>query len=186
MCSTSSSSPTPAAPPTPTLSAPASPPPSALLWEEDHQAAAPVASVSAVASLLAAAAPSVSTTPTSEAPVSQSSHNCRTVVLISPLISPPGSEDTSPCTATVCKSSSDICYLRLEFSTFSTSSPLTTTYTNDSPNGRSQCQSSQFSASSNGLTVPVLCGTNTGYHMILNAEVGHWGERERGCDWVDG
>ena len=91
---------------------------------------------------------------------------------ISSLFSPLGSDDTSPCTAKVCKSSSDICYLRLEFSTFSTSSPLTTTYENTNPNGRSQCQTSQFSASSNGVTVPVLCGTNTGYHMILNAEVG--------------
>ena len=45
------------------------PPQSALLWEEDRQAAAPVASASAVVSLLAVAALSASTTPTSEAPV---------------------------------------------------------------------------------------------------------------------
>ena len=71
----------------------------------------------------------------------------------------------------MCKCSSEVCYLRLDFSTFSTSSPLTTTYTNTNPNGRGQCQTSQFSASSDGVGAPILCGTNTGYHMIVNAEV---------------
>ena len=80
-------------------------------------------------------------------------------------------DDSSPCQATVCKCSSDVCYLRLEFSTFSTSSPMTTTYTNTNPNGRGQCQTSQFSVSSDGVETPVICGTNTGYHMIVNAEV---------------
>ena len=79
--------------------------------------------------------------------------------------------DSSPCQATLCKCSSDVCYLRLEFSTFSTSSPLTSTYTNTNPNGRGQCQTSRFSVSSDGVEAPEICGTNTGYHMILNAEV---------------
>ena len=70
MCSTSSSSPTLAAPQPRTPSAPASPPRSARLWGELPQAAAPVASGPAAVSLLAAAAPSVLTTPTSVAPVS--------------------------------------------------------------------------------------------------------------------
>ena len=70
MCSTSSSSPTPAAPPTPTLSGPATPPQSARLWGDLPQAAVPVASGSAALSPRAVAAPSASITPTSEDPVS--------------------------------------------------------------------------------------------------------------------
>ena len=34
-----------------------------------------------------------------------------------------------------------------------------------------QCVTAQFTATSNGVSTPVICGTNTGYHMILNAEV---------------
>ena len=71
----------------------------------------------------------------------------------------------------VCKSGSDICYIRLDFDSFVMSSPLTTTYQNTNPNGRGQCQTAQFTASSDGVPTPVLCGTNTGYHMILNADV---------------
>ena len=70
MCSTSSSSPTPAAPPTPTLSGPATQPQSARLWGDPPRAAAPAASGSAAPSPRAVAAPSASITPTSEAPVS--------------------------------------------------------------------------------------------------------------------
>ena len=70
MCSTSSSSPTPAAPPTPTLSGPATQPQSARLWGDLPRAAVPAASGSAAPSPRAVAAPSASITPTSEAPVS--------------------------------------------------------------------------------------------------------------------
>ena len=78
---------------------------------------------------------------------------------------------SSPCAAKVCKCSSSVCWLRLDLDGFSISSPLTTTYTNTNPNGRGQCQTAQFTATSGGVSTPVLCGDNTGYHMILNAEV---------------
>ena len=42
---------------------------------------------------------------------------------------------------------------------------------NTNANGRGQCQTAQFTASSDGVATPTLCGTNTGYHMILNADV---------------
>ena len=93
----------------------------------------------------------------------------------------------------VCKSGSNICYIRLDFDNFVMSSPVTTTYQvkshlmsaicrqrfstnyfffqNTNANGRGQCQTAQFTASSDGVPTPVLCGTNTGYHMILNADV---------------
>jgi len=79
--------------------------------------------------------------------------------------------DTSPCTFSVCKSASDICQIRLGFDTFAINQPVTSTasaapYTN----GRTQCQTAQFTANSDGPATPVICGTNTGYHMILEAK----------------
>jgi len=77
---------------------------------------------------------------------------------------------SSPCSVKVCKCSTDICFLRLDFDDFALSGPITTTYTNTNPNDRGQCTAAQFTATSAGTTPPVLCGTNTGYHMIVNAE----------------
>jgi len=77
--------------------------------------------------------------------------------------------DSSPCTYTICKASSDICQIRLGFSTFQIASPSTQQADNN-PNGRTQCQTAQFSASSAGTPAPTICGTNTGYHMILEAD----------------
>ena len=78
--------------------------------------------------------------------------------------------DSSPCTFSVCKASSDICQIRLGFDTFDIAQPSTNYPGDDNPNGRTQCQKAQFSASSDGPAPPVLCGTNTGYHMILQAK----------------
>lgn len=78
--------------------------------------------------------------------------------------------DTSPCTFSVCKASSDICQIRLGFDTFSIAQPSTNQPGDANPNGRTQCQNAQFSANSDGPAPPVICGTNTGYHMILEAK----------------
>lgn len=77
--------------------------------------------------------------------------------------------DSSPCTFSVCKASTDICQIRLGFDTFDIMQPSTNKPGDDSPNGRTQCQQAQFSANSAGPSPPVICGTNTGYHMILEA-----------------
>ena len=77
--------------------------------------------------------------------------------------------DSSPCLFTICKMSSDICQLRLGFSTFVASQPNTDVPTDSSINGRTQCQESRFQVSSDGPSSPVLCGTNTGQHMYVEA-----------------
>lgn len=77
--------------------------------------------------------------------------------------------DTSPCTFSVCKSEADICQLRLGFDTFDIAQPSTIYPGDDNPIGRTQCQQAQFTASSDGPPPPIICGTNTGYHMIIDA-----------------
>ena len=78
--------------------------------------------------------------------------------------------DSSPCTFTVCRASSDVCQIRLGFDTFAINQPNTVTGTADEPYGRGQCQDAQFTANSDGPNPPTICGTNTGYHMIINAK----------------
>jgi len=79
-----------------------------------------------------------------------------------------GSE-TSPCQFEVCKCSSDICQIRLGFDSFDILQPSTNQPGDAIPNQRTQCINAQFSASSDGQAAPIICGTNTGYHMILDA-----------------
>lgn len=79
------------------------------------------------------------------------------------------SGDTSPCTFSVCKSQSDICQLRLGFDEFVIAQPSTSKPGDKLPNSRTQCQTAQFTANSAGPSPPVICGTNTGYHMIVEA-----------------
>ena len=77
--------------------------------------------------------------------------------------------DSSPCKFSVCKISNDVCQIRLGFDSFDIAQPSTTQPGDDVPNGRTQCQQAQFTANSAGPSPPVICGTNTGYHMILEA-----------------
>ena len=79
------------------------------------------------------------------------------------------SEDSSPCTFSVCKAKPDICQIRLGFDNFDIAQPSTNYPGDDNPNGRTQCQQAQFSATSDGPPPPIICGTNTGYHMIIDA-----------------
>lgn len=77
---------------------------------------------------------------------------------------------SSPCSFSVCKAGSDICQIRLGFDQFDISQPSTQSNTDTNPNTRSQCQVAQFNVDSDGPTPPTLCGTNTGYHMLLEAK----------------
>ena len=57
---------------------------------------------------------------------------------------------------------------RLGFDLFSISQPQTeVSAANTNPNARTQCQRATFTANSDGPSPPTICGTNTGYHMIL-------------------
>jgi len=77
--------------------------------------------------------------------------------------------DSSPCVLTVCKVSTDICQLRLGFDSFVMSQPSTSYPTDGSSNGRTQCHHARFQVSSDGPSSPVLCGTNSGQHMYVEA-----------------
>jgi hypothetical protein len=69
----------------------------------------------------------------------------------------------------VCKASDDICQIRLNFDAFDIAQPNTKTLQSVHPQGRTQCQNAQFTASSAGPASPTICGTNQAYHMILEA-----------------
>ena len=86
----------------------------------------------------------------------------------------------------MCQGGSDICSVRLVFSTFSIAAPVTTTVAETSGVSRTQCRDAQFAVNSDGEKIfitsskiyllltagprpPVICGENSGYHMIVTA-----------------
>jgi len=81
------------------------------------------------------------------------------------------------CSLTVCKSQSDVCQLRLDFETFVLSDPVTVTTLiglaavgAGAFNNLGACVTDSFSVSSPGAKAPpLICGTNTGYHMYIPA-----------------
>jgi len=82
------------------------------------------------------------------------------------------------CELTICKSNSDVCQLRLDFETFAMSNPVTATTITIGPttaaagtgNSLGQCQTDTFTVTNpGGNAPPVICGTNTGEHMYVDA-----------------
>merc|ERR1719291_172839 len=88
---------------------------------------------------------------------------------------------TNPCSYTICPCSSNICRIRFDFTTMVLASAVTGTVTiaptavgaAESLNGQlvGDCVDDQFSITG-GLSAgtPTICGTNTGYHMIVDAD----------------
>jgi len=88
---------------------------------------------------------------------------------------------TNPCSYTICPCSSNICRIRFDFTTMVLASAVTGTVTAApaavgaaaSLNGQlvGDCVDDQFSVTG-GLSAgtPTICGTNTGYHMIVDAD----------------
>jgi len=87
----------------------------------------------------------------------------------------------SPCSYTICPCSTGICRIRYDFTAFVLSgavagsvSALATAivavlaHSVDPMVG--DCVDDQFSISGSGMSSPVICGTNTGYHMIVDAD----------------
>merc|ERR1719427_224464 len=78
----------------------------------------------------------------------------------------------SSCVLGICKCSSDVCQLRLDFETFSISNPVTdTTATITATSNRAgNCDTDSFSVTSpGGKAPPLICGVNTGQHMYIPA-----------------
>lgn len=112
------------------------------------------------------------------------SENCSYFVSSSSVLS-------GTCSATVCECSTDICQLRLDFTTFVISGPSTVTFTQfysnagaavpvatqqASPtnvpvasNYATRCLTDQFSVTGNAASPPIICGTNSGYHMYVDS-----------------
>merc|ERR1712106_119503 len=77
----------------------------------------------------------------------------------------------SSCSLTICKCSSDVCQLRLDFETFALANPVTATditvgaaaAADGSANRIGNCDTDSFTTTSpGGKTPPLICGTNSG------------------------
>jgi len=85
----------------------------------------------------------------------------------------------SSCSLTVCKCSSDVCQLRLDYETFVLSNPVTATTVTIGPTGaaaagqgtrQGNCDTDSFGVTvPGGKSPPIICGTNTGQHMYIPA-----------------
>ncbi|TRY80076.1 hypothetical protein TCAL_09320 [Tigriopus californicus] len=78
--------------------------------------------------------------------------------------------DSSPCTAMVCRCNSNVCQLRLDFQSFDIAQPNSDERLAARAVQRTQCLDATFTATSRSGNPPVICGTNSGYHMILEAD----------------
>jgi len=80
---------------------------------------------------------------------------------------------TSPCKYEICKCNTNICRIRFDLNTFVTAGPevgTTETVVTTIGSGIGDCVTDSFSISNPGGTgSPVICGINTGQHMILDA-----------------
>lgn len=76
------------------------------------------------------------------------------------------------CSYTICKSQSDICRIRFDLTTFSIASPVEGIIGNTNTAGGAigDCTMDQFSVTNpDGAGSPIICGFNTGQHMIVDA-----------------
>merc|ERR1711884_932439 len=78
------------------------------------------------------------------------------------------------CSLTICKSSSDVCQIRLDFETFTLTEAYTETAnsvaTYPAATSIGVCDTDFFTVSApGGKAPPIICGENTGYHMIIPA-----------------
>lgn len=80
---------------------------------------------------------------------------------------------SSPCTHSICPASSNICRIRYDFKALVLASPITGTSdgkTKVEGNGIGSCTTDAMAISTVGFAgSPVICGTNTGYHMVLDS-----------------
>merc|ERR1719275_451811 len=82
------------------------------------------------------------------------------------------SSDADPCTYTICKSSSDICKIQIDFDTLVLSDPFSTTSTAVLVDGgqTGKCKTDTLQVMSPGHpSSPIICGYNSGQHMFVPA-----------------
>ena len=64
----------------------------------------------------------------------------------------------------ICKCEPNVCQLRLDFVNFTIAGPDDSRLFEGEPSQRTTCKTAQFTATSDGVATPVLCGENSGYH----------------------
>merc|ERR1712018_47318 len=85
---------------------------------------------------------------------------------------------TSPCTYTICPCSTNICRIRFDFESFVLAGPVAGTVVDGATistlsEAIGDSTTDQFSITGGtGGGTPVICGTNTGYHMIVDSAPG--------------
>merc|ERR1711976_832896 len=82
---------------------------------------------------------------------------------------------TSPCTYTIRPCNENIRRIRFDFTTFVLTSQYQGTADGDATDGHGaigHCTEDAFSIGSPNGGTPLICGTNTGYHMIVDADEG--------------
>eukprot|EP00096_Caligus_rogercresseyi_P009593 TRINITY_DN327_c2_g1_i2.p1 TRINITY_DN327_c2_g1~~TRINITY_DN327_c2_g1_i2.p1 ORF type:complete len:273 (+),score=4.76 TRINITY_DN327_c2_g1_i2:29-847(+) len=85
--------------------------------------------------------------------------------------------DSNPCSYSICPNNIMICRIRLDFTSFQIASPFTTMVStvanvraNTEGGATGDCTVDSFTFNSPGnVGAPVICGLNTGQHMILDA-----------------
>lgn len=82
------------------------------------------------------------------------------------------SSDADPCTYTICKSSSDICKIRIDFDTLVLADPFSTTSVAVLVDGgqTGKCKTDTLQVINPGhASSPIICGYNSGQHMFVPA-----------------
>jgi len=80
------------------------------------------------------------------------------------------SSDSDPCIYTICKSSSDICKIRIDFDTMVLSDPYSTAAALTDGGKTGKCRTDTLQVINPGhVSSPVICGYNTGQHMFVPA-----------------
>jgi len=88
------------------------------------------------------------------------------------------SDDSRSCSYTICPVTSDVRRIRLELTTFDIEGPYTPTpltgvalaTTTDAGRAIGQCRGDQFVAATGLGSSPIICGINTGQHMVLDTD----------------
>jgi len=78
--------------------------------------------------------------------------------------------DADPCKYTICKCSTDVCKIRIDFDTMVLSGPYTTVAPATAGMRLGDCENDWMRVTSPGYSSsPVICGYNTGQHMFIPA-----------------
>lgn len=81
---------------------------------------------------------------------------------------------TASCSYTICPCTENVCRVRFDFETMQLAVPVQGTAaaagTENVGGAIGDCKTDQFSITGKGSGSPVICGTNTGQHMIMDAD----------------